>query len=60
MPTTLRMFNPTAIRAIMERLTPRVEAATGARLIQEVELNPLIPERLRAGERYDIGLTNPP
>ncbi len=60
MPTTLRMFIPTAIRAVMEHLTPRVEAATGVRLIQEVELNPLIPERLRAGERYDIGLTNPP
>ena len=24
------------------------------------ELNPLIPERIRSGEPYDIGLTNPP
>lgn len=44
----------------MVRLAPRIEAATEARLIQEVELNPLIPERIRAGEPYDIGLTNPP
>ena len=60
MPTTLRMFVPTAIRALMNHLTPRLEAKTGVLLIQEVELNPLIPERIRAGEPYDIGLTNPP
>ena len=60
MPTTLRMFVPAAIRAVMKRLTPRLEAETGVLLIQEVELNPLIPERIRAGEPYDIGLTNPP
>jgi len=60
MPTTLRMFVPTAIRAVMDRITPRVESETGVRIIQEVELNPLIPERIRAGEHYDIGLTNPP
>jgi hypothetical protein len=53
------MFVPAAIRAIMDRLRPRVEAVTGVRLIQEVELNPLIPKRIRAGESYDIGLTNP-
>lgn len=43
----------------MARLAPRVEAKTGVRFIQEVELNPIIPERIRAGEPYDIGLTNP-
>ena len=59
MPTTLRMFVPAAIRSVMDRLTPRVEAATGVRLLQEIELNPRIPERIRAGEPYDIGLTNP-
>lgn len=59
MPNTLRMFVPAALRAVMERLTPRLEAETGVRLIQEVELNPRIPERIRAGEPYDIGLTNP-
>jgi hypothetical protein len=53
------MFVPAAIRAVMDRLRPRVEAVTGVRLIQEVELNPLIPKRIRAGESYDIGLTNP-
>ncbi len=60
MSTTLRMFVPAAIRAIVGRLTPRLEAETGVVLIQEVELNPLIPKRIRAGELYDIGLTNPP
>lgn len=59
MPTTLRMFVPAAIRSVMDRLLPRVEVETGVRLIQEIELNPLIPERIRAGEPYDIGLTNP-
>ena len=60
MPTTLRMFVPAAIRAVMKRLKPRIEAETGVFLIQEFELNPLIPERIRGGEPYDIGLTNPP
>ncbi|MBW6496493.1 MAG: substrate-binding domain-containing protein [Burkholderiaceae bacterium] len=60
MPNTLRLFVPAAIRAVMVRLAPRIEAATEVRLIQEVELNPLIPARIRAGEPYDIGLTNPP
>ena len=60
MPNTLRIFVPAAIRAVMHRLAPRIEAATGLRLKQEVELNPRIPERIRAGEPYDIGLTNPP
>jgi hypothetical protein len=54
------MFVPAAIRAVMDRLTPRLESEAGVRLIQEVELNPLIPERIRSGEPYDIGLTNPP
>jgi hypothetical protein len=59
MPDTLRMFVPAAIRGVMERLAPRVEAATIARLIQEIELNPLIAGRIKAGETYDIGLANP-
>jgi hypothetical protein len=59
MQTTLRMFVPAAIRAVMDRLAPRVEAEAGVRLVQEVELNPVIPERIRAGEPYDIALTNP-
>lgn len=59
MPTTLRMFVPAAIRAVMDRIMPRVEAETGLRIMQEVDLNPLIPKRIRAGEPYDIGLTNP-
>lgn len=59
-PNTLRLFVPAAIRAVMDRLAPHIETATEARLIRKVELNPLIPERIRAGEPYDIGLTNPP
>ncbi|OWU84772.1 hypothetical protein ATO6_10635 [Oceanicola sp. 22II-s10i] len=59
MPTTLRIFVPTAIRAFMDRIAPRLEAETGVRLVQLVDLNPVIPERIRAGEPYDIGLTNP-
>lgn len=36
-----------------------MEAETGLRVIQEIELNPLIPERIRDSEPYDVGLTNP-
>lgn len=60
MATSLRIFVPTAIRAVMADLAPRVETEAGVRLLQEVALNPLIPERIRAGDPYDIGLTNPP
>ena len=59
MTTTLRMFVPAAIRAVMDSLAPRLEAETGVQIVQEVELNPLISERIRAGENYDVGLTNP-
>ncbi|MGX9352212.1 substrate-binding domain-containing protein [Shimia sp. W99] len=60
MPSELRIFVPVAIRAIMNNLVPRLETATGASVIQLVDLNPVIPERISAGEAYDIGLTNPP
>lgn len=60
MPGVLRMFVPTAIRDVMDRLAPRVEGATGIHLVQEVDLNPRIPERIRAGEPFDLAMTNPP
>jgi len=60
MPSELRMFIPVAIRALMERLLPRMEAAAGTSLAQITDLNPAIPERISAGEAFDIGLTNPP
>lgn len=60
MPTSLRLFVPAAIRAVMSRLGPRIEAMADVRLVQDVDLNPKIPERIRAGEPFDIGLTNPP
>ncbi len=56
----LRIFVPVAIRAIFERLAPRLEAAAGRALAPAFDLNPAIPERILAGEAYDIGLTNPP
>jgi len=59
MPITLRIFVPAAIRAVMDRIAPRVEAEVGVRLMQLVELNPVIPGRIKDRERYDIGLTNP-
>lgn len=52
------IFVPVAIRAIMETLAPQIEAA-GVALIQTVDLNPAIPERILAGEDFDIGITNP-
>lgn len=57
---SLRILVPVAIRAIFARLAPRVEAATGRALMPIFDLNPAIPERIPAGEAYDIGLTNPP
>lgn len=56
----LRIFVPVAIRAIFMRLAPRLEAAAGRALAPIFDLNPAIPERILAGEAYDIGLTNPP
>jgi hypothetical protein len=56
----LRIFVPVAIRAVFIRLAPRLEAAAGRALAPVFDLNPAIPERILAGELYDIGLTNPP
>lgn len=58
-PEDLRMFVPVAIRAFMDRLAPRVQAAAAVSLRQIVDLNPRIPERIMAGEAFDIALTNP-
>ncbi|WP_372624106.1 substrate-binding domain-containing protein [Falsiroseomonas sp.] len=56
----LRIFVPVAIRAIFARLAPRLEAAAKRAVVPVFDLNPAIPERILAGEAYDIGLTNPP
>lgn len=56
----LRIFVPVAIQALMDRLRPRLEATAGQALTPLVDLNPVIPERIVAGEAFDIGLTNPP
>ncbi|MCT8973803.1 substrate-binding domain-containing protein [Microbaculum marinisediminis] len=56
----LRIFVPVAIQALMDRLRPRLEATAGQALTPLVDLNPVIPERIAAGEAFDIGLTNPP
>ena len=60
MANELSIFVPTAIRAIMSRLAPRIEAAAGGSIRQTVDLNPAIANRIAAGEAFDIGLTNPP
>lgn len=56
----LRIFVPVAIQGVVSSLEPRLEAAAGVPITQESDLNPEIPERIRAGEAYDIALTNPP
>jgi hypothetical protein len=58
--SVLRIFVPVAIRALMDRLAPRMEAAAGTSLSPVIDLNPAILERIAAGEAFDIGLTNPP
>jgi hypothetical protein len=60
MSNELRIFVPLAIRAIMNNLAPRIEACAQTTITQLIDLNPVIPERISAGEAYDIGLTNPP
>ncbi len=55
----LRIFVPTAIRGIVAQLGPRLDAAAGRQVTQIIDLNPRIPERIAAGEAFDIGLTNP-
>ncbi|WP_050606078.1 substrate-binding domain-containing protein [Ruegeria sp. 6PALISEP08] len=59
MSSELRVFVPTAIRAFIKGIIPRMEAAAGASVIQLVDLNPAIPVRIEQGEAYDVGLTNP-
>ena len=59
MTAELRIFVPVAIRAIMSNLLPRLEAVAGARVTQMIDLNPAIPERISAGEAFDVALTNP-
>lgn len=56
----LRMFVPVAIHALYRDLAPRLAAVAGKTLEPIVDLNPVIPKRIMAGELYDIGLTNPP
>ena len=56
----LRLLVPLAVRALMERLAPRLEAVAGQALVPLVDLNPAIAKRIAAGEAFDIGLTNPP
>lgn len=59
MESRLRIFVPAAVRALMEKLAPRLEVAARRMLVQVVDLNPRIPERIAAGEPFEIGMTNP-
>lgn len=56
----LRIFVPVALRALAGQLASRAEAAAGVSLRPLIDLNPAIPERIVAGEAFDIALTNPP
>jgi molybdate transport system substrate-binding protein len=56
----LRIFVPVAIRALYQRLSVRLEVAAGQALVPLFDLNPAIPQRIAAGEAFDIGVTNPP
>lgn len=60
MSNELRIFVPVAIRALMGRLLPRLTDVCGRPVEVLIDLNPAIPERIAAGEAYDIALTNPP
>ncbi|KEO55175.1 substrate-binding domain-containing protein [Thioclava pacifica] len=55
----LRIFVPVAVRALFEKLAPRLEAVAGQPILLNVDLNPAIPERIAAGEPYDLALSNP-
>lgn len=59
MSSELRIFVPTAIRSFVTAIVPRLEAAAGRSVIQKIDLNPAIHERIMNGEAYDIGMTNP-
>ncbi len=59
MSSNLRIFVPTALQAVFGRLRSRLEAETRMSVTQLVDLNPVIPERISAGETYDVGITNP-
>jgi hypothetical protein len=59
MASGLRIFVPEAVRALVDGLQPRLEAAAGRPLTRLVDLNPAVAKRIAAGEAFDIGLTNP-
>ncbi len=54
------MFIPAAIKVVMARLAPRIEAFACVEIKQIIDLNPAIPKRIEAGEAFDLALTNPP
>lgn len=56
----LHIFVPAAVRAIFERLAPRLETAAGAPVTRTIDLNPAIAKRIATGEPFDVALTNPP
>ncbi len=56
----LRIFVPVAVRTFFSQLLPQLSAAAGRPLVPLFDLNPIIADRIAAGEAYDIGLTNPP
>ena len=59
MDEALKILSPVAVRALMNRLAPRLDEVAGRPTEPVIDLNPAIADRIRAGERFDLGLTNP-
>ncbi|MBK0400866.1 substrate-binding domain-containing protein [Limibaculum sp. M0105] len=55
----LRAFIPRAIDSFMPGLIPTMEQRLGTTIEATFELNPIIPQRVLAGEPFDLGITNP-
>ncbi len=55
----LKILFPVAVRALANRLAPRLDAVAGRPTERVIDLNPAIADRIAAGERFDVGLTNP-
>ncbi|MDF2235469.1 substrate-binding domain-containing protein [Albimonas sp. CAU 1670] len=53
------LFGPVAVRILLGEVAARFRNETGEAVELRLDLNPAVAERIRGGEAYDLGITNP-
>jgi molybdate transport system substrate-binding protein len=59
MTDAIRFFGAIAVRPAVLPLLSRFEAETGHEIAARWELNPVVKQKIAAGERFDVVITNP-